>query len=102
MLERQRAAFLREGPPSLAARRRDLMRLKDAVLARQEEFVTALNADFGHRARQESLLLDLGSMVGTIKYLHRNLPTLDAARVARASPWCSFRARTASSISRSA
>ena len=73
MLERQRAAFLREGPPSLAARRRDLMRLKDAVLARQEEFVTALNADFGHRARQESLLLDLGSVVGTIKYLHRNL-----------------------------
>ena len=72
-LERQRAAFLRDGPPSLAARRRDLMRLKDAVLARQGEFVTAINADFGHRARQESLLLDLGSVVGTIKYLHGNL-----------------------------
>jgi coniferyl-aldehyde dehydrogenase len=72
-LERQRAAFLRDGSPSLAARRRDLMRLKDTVLARQEEFVTAINADFGHRARQESLLLDLGSVVGTIKYLHRNL-----------------------------
>jgi coniferyl-aldehyde dehydrogenase len=72
-LERQRAAFLRDGPPSLDTRRHDLMRLKDAVLAHREEFVTALNTDFGHRARQESLLLDLGSVVGTIKYLHWNL-----------------------------
>ncbi len=73
MLARQRAAFLRDGPPSLAARRRDLMTLKNALLARQDAFVAALNADFGHRARQETLLLDIGSVVETIKYLHGNL-----------------------------
>jgi len=73
ILERQRAAFLRDSLPSLAERRRDLTKLKEAILARQEEFVAALNTDFGHRARQETLLLDLGSTVGTIKYLHGNL-----------------------------
>jgi coniferyl-aldehyde dehydrogenase len=72
-LERQRAAFLRDGPPLLASRRGDLLKLKNALLARREEFVAALDADFGHRARQETLLLDIGSVVETIKYLHGNL-----------------------------
>ncbi|MEZ0283515.1 aldehyde dehydrogenase family protein, partial [Methyloceanibacter sp.] len=73
ILDRQRAAFLRDGPPSLAARRRDLMKLKKALLARKEEFVAALDDDFGHRARKETLLLDIGSVIATIKYLHSNL-----------------------------
>ena len=72
-LARQRAAFLRDGPPTLKQRRGDLMKLKEAILARQDEFVAALDADFGHRARQESLMLDLGSTVGGINYLHGNL-----------------------------
>jgi coniferyl-aldehyde dehydrogenase len=73
ILDRQRAAFLRDAPPSLAARRGDLMKLKNGLLARKEEFVAALDHDFGHRARQETLLLDIGSVIATIKYLHSNL-----------------------------
>src|SRR5688572_20767693 len=69
----QRAAFLRDGPPTLQQRRDDLMKLKEAIRARQDEFVAALDADFGHRSRQESLMLDLGSTVGGINYLHSNL-----------------------------
>ena len=69
----QRAAFLRDGPPTLKQRRADLVKLKEAILARQETFVAALDADFGHRARQESLMLDLGTTVGAINYLHSNL-----------------------------
>ena len=69
----QRAAFLRDGAPSLAERRRDLTKLKEALLARQEEFIAALDVDFGHRARQETLMLDIGSTVGAINYLHGNL-----------------------------
>ena len=69
----QRAAFLRDGPPTLKQRRGDLMKLKEAILARQDAFVAALDADFGHRARQESLMLDLGTTVGAINYLHSNL-----------------------------
>ncbi len=72
-LARQRAAFLRDGPPTLKQRRRDLKKLKDAILARQAAFVAALDADFGHRARQESQMLDLGSTIGGINYLHSNL-----------------------------
>ena len=69
----QRAAFLRDGPPTLKQRRRDLTKLKEAILARKDAFVAALDADFGHRARQESLMLDLGTTVGAINYLHSNL-----------------------------
>ena len=72
-LELQRAAFLRDGPSTLKQRRNDLTKLKQAILARQDEFVAALDADFGHRARQESLMLDLGSTVGGINYLISNL-----------------------------
>jgi coniferyl-aldehyde dehydrogenase len=72
-LERQRAAFLRDGAPSLAERRRDLTKLKEALLARQDAFIAALDADFGHRSRQETLMLDIGSTVGAINYLHSNL-----------------------------
>jgi coniferyl-aldehyde dehydrogenase len=69
----QRAAFLRDGPPTLKERRADLNKLKEAILARQDKFVAALDADFGHRARQESLMLDVGTTIGAINYLHGNL-----------------------------
>jgi len=72
-LANQRAAFLRDGPPSLQDRRRDLLKLKHAILAREDAFVTALNADFGHRSREETLLFDVGSTVGGINYLLRNV-----------------------------
>jgi hypothetical protein len=62
-LVRQRAAFLRDGPPPLAERRSDLMRLKNALRAHREDFVAAINTDFGHRSRQETLLFDLASVV---------------------------------------
>ena len=54
-------------------RRSDLKKLKEAILARQDRFVAALDADFGHRARQESKMLDLGTTVGAINYLYSNL-----------------------------
>ena len=72
-LVRQRAAFLRDGPPSLAQRRSDLMKLKSALREHREDFVAAINADFGHRSRQETSLLDLSTVAEGINYLHRNL-----------------------------
>ena len=64
LLDRQRAAFLRDGPPSLQQRKRDLNKLKAAILEREEAFVKALNTDFGHRSREETMLFDVGSTVG--------------------------------------
>ena len=81
----QRAAFLRDGPPTLKQRRGDLMKLKQAILARQDGFVAALDADFGHRARQRVLMLDLGTTVGAINYLLSNCTASCARKASRGS-----------------
>jgi coniferyl-aldehyde dehydrogenase len=73
ILARQRAAFLRDGPPSLQERKRDLNKLKQAILKREEAFVAALDADFGHRSRDETMLFDIGSTVSAINYLLSNV-----------------------------
>jgi coniferyl-aldehyde dehydrogenase len=73
ILAAQRAAFLRDGPPSLGSRRADLKKLRTAIVARRIEIETAVNADFGHRSRHETAIMDVMSVVLGIDYLHRNL-----------------------------
>lgn len=72
-LERQRAAFLRDGPPSLDSRRKTLSKLKGILLDRRDDIVKAVNADFGHRARQETLLFEVAAVTVAIDYLDNNL-----------------------------
>jgi coniferyl-aldehyde dehydrogenase len=74
MLARQRAAFLRDGPPSLAERRAKLRKLRAALLARKGEFEAALNADFGHRSRHETAVMETLLLTWGIDYLHKHLP----------------------------
>ncbi|MET9452700.1 coniferyl aldehyde dehydrogenase [Streptomyces cinerochromogenes] len=73
ILQTQRAAYLRDGAPSLQARRSDLTRFRAALIARRGEIEEAINADFGHRSRHESALMELVGVVQGIEYLHRNL-----------------------------
>ena len=73
LIARQRAAFLRNGPPSLAERRANLKKLRAALLARREDFQAALDADFGHRSRHETALMEMLLVTWGIDYLHRNL-----------------------------
>lgn len=73
ILARQRAAFLREGPPSLDQRRADLKKLRAAVLARRKEIEEAANTDFGHRSRHETTIMETIPLIRGIDYLHRNL-----------------------------
>jgi coniferyl-aldehyde dehydrogenase len=73
ILARQRAAFLRDGPPSLAARKADLLKLKNAVRARLPEFEKTLNADFEGRSARETTILEGMALVQGINYLRRNL-----------------------------
>ncbi len=72
-LEKQRAAFLREGPPTLAERIADLTKLKTALLARRNEFAAAVNADFSHRSAYETMIMEIVPLVQGIGYLKRNL-----------------------------
>jgi coniferyl-aldehyde dehydrogenase len=73
MLIRQRAAFLRDGPPTLKQRRDDLGKLRASILAWRAEIERAVDADFGHRSRHETALMELMTTVRGIDYLHRNL-----------------------------
>ena len=57
ILSRQRAAFLREGTPTLAARMADLAKLKKAVRAHLPEFAKTLDADFEGRSAKETAVL---------------------------------------------
>jgi coniferyl-aldehyde dehydrogenase len=73
ILARQRAAFLRDGPPSLAARKADLNKLKNAVRTRLPQFERTLNADFQGRSAKETAILEGVALVQGINYLRRNL-----------------------------
>jgi len=73
LLARQRAVFLRNGPPSLAERRANLKKLRAALLARREDFQAALDADFGHRSRHETAMMEMLVVTWGIDYLHKNL-----------------------------
>jgi hypothetical protein len=53
LLAKQREAFLRDGAPPLAKRRANLLKLKNALLARRAEYQAAIDADFGHRIRTD-------------------------------------------------
>ncbi|MBG0808421.1 coniferyl aldehyde dehydrogenase [Methylosinus sp. H3A] len=72
-LELQRAAFLRDGPPTLHQRRADLKKLRSAVIGRRRKIEEALNADFGHRSRHETAIMEIMPLIMGIDYLHRNL-----------------------------
>jgi coniferyl-aldehyde dehydrogenase len=73
ILRAQRAAYLRDGAPSLAARRNDLGNLKAALIARRSAIEEAINTDFGHRSRHETAMMELVAVVQGIDYLQRNL-----------------------------
>lgn len=75
ILSRQRAAFFREGAPSLAQRKADLRKLKMAVRARRAEMEKAVSADFGNRSPYETRIMELAPVIQTINYLRRNLRT---------------------------
>lgn len=73
ILAHQRTAFLRDGPPSLSQRRADLKKLKKAILTRRSEIEDVLRADFGHRSRHESAIMEILVLIQGVDHLHRNL-----------------------------
>ena len=69
----QRAAYLRDGAPSLTKRRSDLKKFKAALLARRTAIEEAINTDFGNRSRHETALMEVFGVLQGIDYLDRNL-----------------------------
>jgi coniferyl-aldehyde dehydrogenase len=73
ILQVQRAAYLRDGAPSLVKRRNDLKRLKAALLERRGAIEEAIDADFGNRSRHETAMMEVLGVVQGIDYLVRHL-----------------------------
>ena len=76
LLTAQRAAYRRDGAPSLAHRRTDLLKLRAALIANRSWIENAINTDFGHRSRHETSIMELAGLIGGIDYLHKHLPRM--------------------------
>src|SRR5580765_369037 len=72
LLASQRKAFRTE-EPSYQKRVASLRQLEEVVLDRKAEIVAAVNEDFGGRARQETLALELVPLLDSIRHTRRKL-----------------------------
>ncbi len=73
ILDRQRAAFLAEGPTSLEHRLEALDKIKRILINHKDAWADAISADFGNRARQETLLAEVFTSVMSVKHTRKHL-----------------------------
>lgn len=73
VLDLQKRALLRKGPPSAQVRKDRLTRCISLLLAHENEFVDALNADFGVRSKDMSRLTDIAGAIAPLKDARENL-----------------------------
>lgn len=72
IFERQRAAFLR-GAPDYGHRMLALAKLRDKLRECQEELLRLVAEDFGGRAREETLMLELFPLYDQIRHTRKHL-----------------------------
>jgi len=70
----QREAYLRNPYPSLAERTERLRILERILLDNVDAIAEAINADFGHRATEESQMLEIFTCVDGIRHTVKKLP----------------------------
>lgn len=73
ILDQQRLAFLREGPPSAEVRRRRIDTLLSVLLDNADDLATAMSDDFGCRARSVSLMNDIVGSIPDIEHTRANV-----------------------------
>lgn len=67
-LDLQRSAYFAHPVPSLAERRADLLQLQKFVRDNKDALVAAINADYGHRSRHETLFAEIYPALDAIKH----------------------------------
>ena len=73
ILDKQKAAHIKEGPVS-AERRIDWIDRAIAILVdNQKEIVEAIASDFGHRSHEQTLLTDVMGSIGPLKHAKAHL-----------------------------
>ena len=73
LLELQRAAHRRDGPPNARIRIDRLDRLDNVVRKRSEAFADAISADFGNRSRFETALLETMVLLSAVRHARKNV-----------------------------
>jgi coniferyl-aldehyde dehydrogenase len=73
LLERQKAAHLRDGPPSAAQRIERIDRCIGLLADHRREIEEALDADFGSRSREGSAFTDIAASIATLKHARAGL-----------------------------
>ena len=73
ILARQKAAHLRDGPPSAEKRIDWLNRCIGLLVDHSDEIAEALNADFGARSKDATGLTDIAGSIGPLKHARDNL-----------------------------
>lgn len=73
LLERQKAAHLRDGAPTAAQRIERIDRCIGLLVDHRAEIEAALNEDFGARSREATAFTDVASSIGTLKHAKANL-----------------------------
>jgi coniferyl-aldehyde dehydrogenase len=91
LLETQRRA-LRQSLPGYRERIQALQKLEQVILRRKNDFIRAIADDFGGRAAEETLALELFPVVNEIRHARRHLKRWMAARRAPV-PWQFWPAR---------
>jgi coniferyl-aldehyde dehydrogenase len=93
ILERQRQAFMAEGPPSVAVRRNRIDRLSALVLDNADAFVDAMAVDFGTRPKVGSLFTEILGMISVIEHTRSHVPQwMRATKLMRAGRLFGLRA----------
>jgi coniferyl-aldehyde dehydrogenase len=73
VLALQRAAYFKQPFPSLQERQADLATLERFIQDNKQAIVQAIAQDFGHRAPQETLMLEVAPVLDAIRHARRHL-----------------------------
>lgn len=73
LLEKQKAANIREGIPSAQLRSDRLDRCIASLLKYQDKIADALCADFGHRSKDQSMFTDVVASIDSLKHAKKHL-----------------------------
>ena len=72
-LKEQKDFFIKNGAPSIELRIDRLQRLKSLIMDNRYDFVDALNADFGNRSKNASMLSDVYGIMPAINLAIKNV-----------------------------
>ena len=73
VLDRQKAAHIKEGPAPAERRIDWLDRCVDLLVSHKTQIVEAMASDFGHRSHDQSLLTDVFGSIETLKFAKKHL-----------------------------